>query len=103
MGEPRITSNMLRVLKVLLRNVNGENYAFDLSKTARVNVGTIYALLARLEQQQLVTSDLEGIDPAVAGRPQRRFYRLTGTGIRFAEKSLQQELQLYGAVGAAHA
>lgn len=93
---------MLRVLRVLLSHLDGEHYAFDLSKNARVNVGTIYALLARLEQQKIVTSDLEGIDPTVEGRPQRRFYRLTGTGIRFAEQAIREEIQLYGGIGAKH-
>lgn len=94
---------MLRVLRVLLSHLDGEHYAFDLCKSARVNVGTIYALLARLEQQKIVTSDLEGIDPIVAGRPPRRFYRLTGSGIRFAEQAIREEIQFYGGVSGNHA
>lgn len=96
MADIRITSNMLRVLRVLLSHLDGEHYAFDLSKSARVNVGTIYALLTRLEQQGMVRSDLEDIDAAAAGRPPRRYYRLTSSGIRFAEQALRQELDLLG-------
>ncbi len=54
----------------------GPEYALEISRRTGLSVGTVYVHLARMEQAGRVTSGLENIDPAVAGRPQRRFYRL---------------------------
>ena len=40
--------------------------------------GTLYKALSRLEHQGLLESRWEEIDPAEAGRPRRRLYRVTG-------------------------
>lgn len=103
MYDLRITINLLRVLRVLLDNLDAQHYALDLSKSARVNVGSIYALVARLQRAGLLRSDLEEIDPVVAGRPPRRYYRLTGEGIRYAEQVLRDHRADLGLPGGAHA
>ena len=51
--------------------------------------GTLYKALGRLEELGLLTSDWEQGD-AVEGRPRRRMYRLTGTGVRAAEDARAQ-------------
>ena len=50
--------------------------------------GKIYPLLARLVSAGWLTVAEEGIDPAVAGRPARRGYRLTAEGSRVARLEL---------------
>lgn len=87
----RITRNFLQVLRVLSSRFEDEHYALELAKEARVSVGSIYALLSRLEEGGLVKSDLEGIDPSAAGRPQRRYYRLTASGVQQAAEILRRE------------
>jgi PadR family transcriptional regulator PadR len=49
--------------------------------------GTLYKALGRLEELGLLTSDWEQAD-AVEGRPRRRMYRLTGSGVHAAEDGL---------------
>ena len=56
-----------------------------------LNIGVRYALplypmLARLEERGLVTSRWEP-EPATAGRPPRRYYQLTGEGVRVARRA----------------
>lgn len=52
--------------------------------------GTVYPLLARLEKAGWLESRWEEIDPAEAGRPRRRLYRLTGEGELVATRSLAE-------------
>lgn len=80
----RITRNILQVFVIMLRNPAGQHYALELSRDAKVSVGTIYSVLARLEQHGLVVGTFEDIDPAAAGRPARRYYTFTPEGRRLA-------------------
>lgn len=90
MDNMRFTSNVLRVLAALMQDVHGQHYALDLSKKARVSVGSIYAILVRLQQHGMIDSELESIDPAAAGRPARRYYTLTSKGAAVARAELQE-------------
>lgn len=83
-----MTLSTLKVLRVLLDELDGEHYGFNLSQATGLKSGTLYPLLARLEQHGLVQSCWEDINPKLAGRPARRLYRLTAAGIRRAEAEL---------------
>jgi DNA-binding PadR family transcriptional regulator len=50
-------------------------------------------MLVRLENAGWLTSEWEAIDPRAAGRPRRRFYRLTALGQNKANEALR-ELQI---------
>ena len=56
------------------------------SDTAGLPSGTIHPILGRLERLGWVESRWEDIDPSQAGRPARRYYRLTTDGIERALK-----------------
>jgi PadR family transcriptional regulator PadR len=86
----RITLETLSVLKVLLDRPSTHHYGLEIAKQAGLPTGTIYPILARLEQAGWVTSEWETIDPAAAGRPRRRFYQLTPTGCERAHGELRQ-------------
>jgi DNA-binding PadR family transcriptional regulator len=69
------------VVRALLEEPARERYGLELGDLTGLPSGTIYPILARLEQVGWVESRWE--DPAVheaAGRPRRRFYRLTPDG-----------------------
>lgn len=83
----KLTGPMERVLRVFLADVSARRYGYDLMKAARVPSGTLYPLLARLHDEGLVTSDWEH-RPEPDGRPPRRYYRLTGEGVRVARLEL---------------
>ena len=57
-------------------------------KAAGLPSGTLYPMLARLEDQKLVTSAWE--TPQAGGERPRRYYQLTGEGIRVARLELAQ-------------
>jgi PadR family transcriptional regulator, regulatory protein PadR len=91
MGEPRMTLQTQLVLRVLLDDPDRQRYGLDLSEALGLPSGTIYPILARLEQVGWVESTWE--DPEVHqlhGRPRRRLYRLTQDGASRARAALQR-------------
>lgn len=58
-------------------------HGYDLCSQARVQSGTLYPLLVRLEAQGFLTAHWEPSE--IAGRPPRHVYRLTAAGRRLAQ------------------
>jgi DNA-binding PadR family transcriptional regulator len=71
----------LRVLKAFLGSPGSELSGADVHKDSGVASGTLYPILLRLEAAGWFVSRWESIDPVSAGRPRRRLYRLTPSGI----------------------
>jgi PadR family transcriptional regulator, regulatory protein PadR len=92
--EPRITTQTLQVLAILLGDVDGEHYGLEVSKEAGLPTGSVYPILARLEQYGWVESAWEDIDPVLAGRRPRRYYRLNKAGAEKARRALARTMRL---------
>jgi PadR family transcriptional regulator PadR len=90
MAEPRMTLQTQRVLAVLLEDPLAKHYGLDVSRRVRLPTGSIYPILARLEQAGWVNSEWEDIDPVAEGRRPRRYYRLSGLGQQRARAVLEQ-------------
>lgn len=89
MGKLRMTLQTQLVLRALLEDPAKQRYGLELCELAGLPSGTIYPILARLEQVGWVDSTWE--DPAVheeAGRPRRRFYQITEDGAEQARSAL---------------
>jgi PadR family transcriptional regulator, regulatory protein PadR len=84
----KLTAPLERVLRVFLADPSARHYGYDLMKAARLSSGTLYPMLARLHDQGLVTAAWETQAGDVAGRPPRKYYQLTGEGIRVARLEL---------------
>ena len=76
-----MTAPLQRVLRAFLEDPAAPRYGYDLMKAAGLPSGTLYPMLARLEDQKLVTSAWE--TPQAGGERPRRYYQLTGEGIRW--------------------
>jgi PadR family transcriptional regulator, regulatory protein PadR len=77
------------VLRVMLAEPASEHYGLQICAETGLPSGTIYPIVARLEQLGWVTSNWE--DPAehvTEGRPRRRYYRLTDEGAEQARDAL---------------
>lgn len=83
----KVTGPLERVLRVFLDDPAAPRYGYDLMKAARLPSGTLYPMLARLQDQGLVTSRWEA-QPGAAGRPPRKYYQLTTEGARTARLEL---------------
>jgi DNA-binding PadR family transcriptional regulator len=84
----RMTGPLERVLGAFLADPAAPRYGYDLMKAARLPSGTLYPLLARLEHHKLVASAWE--TPQQEGQRPRKYYQLTGEGIRIARLELAQ-------------
>jgi PadR family transcriptional regulator len=86
--DVRLTQPTLKVLRFLLEKPREGRSGAEMSKATKVGSGTLYPMLARLEGASWLTSEWESIDPSEAGRPRRRFYKLTGVGHNNAHTAL---------------
>ena len=94
MVVPRMTLQVQLVLRALLEDPDADRYGLELCDLVGLPSGTIYPILARLEQVGWVESRWE--DPATheaAGRPRRRFYRLRPDGAELARDALARAYQ----------
>lgn len=86
--EIRVTVPVARVLRVFLGDPGAPRYGFDLMDETGLASGTLYPILVRLERAGWVVGAKEKIDPAVEGRPARKYFTLTGAGERSAREQL---------------
>jgi len=86
----RLSGPTLKVLKLMLEKPREGRSGAEVSKLLGVGSGTLYPLLARLENAGWVKSEWETVDPSIVGRPRRRFYKLTGQGQTRANKALAE-------------
>ena len=86
---PRMTIPTQLVLRALLENPAQEMYGLEICAAAGLPTGTIHPILARLENEfSWLVSRWENIRPEEAGRPRRRYYRLTKDGAERARIAL---------------
>jgi len=82
----RMSLQTLRVLEAFLENPMEQLSGADVHQRCNIASGTLYPILLRLESAGWFTSQWETIDPSSAGRPRRRLYRMTTTGLRRASE-----------------
>jgi DNA-binding PadR family transcriptional regulator len=85
----KLTGALERVLRVLVADPAAQHYGYDLMKATRLPSGTLYPMLARLQQDGMVDSEWEE-RPEAGGRPPRKYYRLTAAGASAARLELAQ-------------
>ncbi len=93
MSGPKMTIPTQLVLRVLLEDPQQERYGLEISDAAGLATGTVHPILARLEGAGWLESWWEDVDPRQAGRPPRRYYRLTGVGVESARDGLARSYQ----------
>jgi DNA-binding PadR family transcriptional regulator len=96
--DVRLTQPTLKVLRLLLEKPREGRSGAEMSKATKVASGTLYPMLARLEAAGWLTSEWEAIDPSEAGRPRRRFYKLTSVGQNNARLALSDLQMTAGAL-----
>ena len=88
----RLSISSVSVLHAL---ASGVKYGFHVIDATGLPSGTVYPVLSRLERDGLVTSTWEEeVGAHAAGRPARRYYRVTVAG----EKALREATAQYRAL-----
>ena len=77
----RMSLQTLKVLEAFLDDPGEQLAGADVQKRSGLASGTLYPILLRLEAAGWFVSRWETIDPAAEGRPRRRLYRLTPSGL----------------------
>jgi PadR family transcriptional regulator, regulatory protein PadR len=95
MRDLDITPKMARVLKVFLEDPSVSRYGFELMKLTGMASGSLYPMLARLEEAGWLTRGREDIDPRAAGRPARLNYAITGAAVSAARVQLAELSEQY--------
>jgi PadR family transcriptional regulator, regulatory protein PadR len=77
----RLSPQTLLVLDAFLEQVEDWKYGYDLSRITGLKSGTLYPILMRMAERELLETQWESVEP---GKPPRHMYRFTPDGLRFA-------------------
>lgn len=99
MVDPKMTIPTQLVLRAMLEHPTRELYGSGIASTTRLSSGTVHPILVRLEQLGWAKSRWEDADPAVVGRPRRRYYQLTPAGTTQARRALAAAHTKLSAIG----
>jgi PadR family transcriptional regulator, regulatory protein PadR len=89
----RMTIPTQLVLRFLLEEPTAERYGYEIGEASGLPSGTVHPILARLEGAGWLESRWEDVDASGAGRPARRYYRLTADGVGAAREGLARAYQ----------
>ena len=92
MALPRMTKAMADILAVLFearQQDRNDVTGWVIMRLLRRPGPTVYSALDRLEEAGWITGSWEAASPS-DNRPRRRYYRLSGTGVRVAQTMLAQ-------------
>jgi PadR family transcriptional regulator len=93
---PRMTTQTLRVLGAFTTSQPDELSGAEIAKRTGLQSGTLYPILARLEDAEWLESKWEAGDPRELGRPRRRLYQLTGFGAKSARAAYREVSVMIG-------
>jgi len=86
----RLSPQTLRVLEAFLDDPKEWKYGYDISKTTGLKSGTLYPILMRLAERELLEASWE---TAEVGKPPRHMYRFTRNGLREALEVVRSRLK----------
>lgn len=95
-NEPRLTTQTLKVLGVLMANRSEGLSGAEIGRATRLLSGTLYPLLLRLEDAGWLESKWESEAPQKLGRPRRRIYKMTGVGVRKTKSAFREVTSAIG-------
>ena len=84
------SAQTLAVLAALAARPSGWRHGYDLARETGLKSGTLYPILVRLADRELVEARWEEGEPA--GRPRRHMYRLTSAGWRRRQRHWRRRL-----------
>lgn len=87
-GRPRFSAQTFSVLAALEADPAAWLHGYLVAKQTGLASGTLYPILIRLADRQLIEARWEDEQPA--GRPRRHLYRLTPDGLAVARAALAE-------------
>lgn len=91
-----MSAQTLKLLHVLMEHPSGDLAGAEIGRRIGLQSGTLYPILLRLEAAGWLSSRWESEDPALLGRPRRRFYQITGLGQQKAQAAFRDISPMLG-------
>jgi DNA-binding PadR family transcriptional regulator len=88
-----MTEPTKKVLRAFLEDPTPELYGLEICNATGFAPGTVQPILIRFEGIEWLESRWEVLNPSEAGRPRRRYYRLTREGAELARNALVRSEQ----------
>lgn len=82
----KFSAQTLAVLRALVAEPSSWRHGYDLARETGLKSGSLYPILVRLADRELLEACWEEEQPA--GRPRRHMYRLTADGLAAASAAL---------------
>jgi DNA-binding PadR family transcriptional regulator len=82
----RLSPQTLLVIDAFLVQSDEWKYGYDLSRVTGLKSGTLYPILMRMAERNLLETEWETGEP---GKPPRHMYRFTPEGLRLARENAQ--------------
>jgi PadR family transcriptional regulator PadR len=89
-ATPKMTPATMAVLGAFLSDPAAELYGLEICNAVKLAPGTVQPILIRFEGIEWLESRWEVLNPSEAGRPRRRYYRLTREGAELARNAIVQ-------------
>jgi len=86
----RLSPQTLVVLEAFLDDPKEWKYGYDISRTTGLKSGTLYPILMRLADRELLEASWEA---AEVGKPPRHMYRFTPKGLALAREAIRSRLK----------
>ena len=88
---PRNRALGAATVAILKSTQDGHRFGLDIMDATGLPSGTVYPTLARMEARGYAESEWEDeTEASAAGRPRRRYYRLTPEGTRALSEALER-------------
>ena len=95
---PRNRALGAATISILKATQEGHRFGLDMMEATGLPSGTVYPTIARMEARDYAVSEWEEAgDAKAAGRPRRRYYRVTAAGALALSEALDRLAVLSGA------
>lgn len=89
--QERVTVAFLRILEFFVLNEKSSYCGADVMKYLNLPSGTVYPLLTRMTNSGWLNRELENVNPKLVGRPAKRFYQISNTGLKEGKKLISSQ------------
>lgn len=89
--QERVTVAFLRILELFIANDKSSYCGSDVMKLLNLRSGTVYPLLTRMTNAGWLSRELENVNPKLVGRPAKRFYQISSTGLKEGKRLISSQ------------
>lgn len=89
--QERVTVAFLRILAFFIGNEKKMYCGSDVMKQLNLPSGTVYPLLLRMTKAGWLDRELENVNPKEIGRPAKRFYQISATGLKEGKRLISSQ------------